>query len=93
VPEEMPVHRGWGHSTFQEAVNLSLEADVKTLLLTHHDPSRTDEQVREILQRAREIVVAAGGNLTIDGAREGEVISLPAGDYVSPGVAASRRKR
>lgn len=92
VPEEMPVHRGWGHSTYQEAVNLALEAGAKTLLLTHHDPSRTDEQIREILRRAREIVVAAGGNLTIDGAREGDIISLPAGDMVSRGLKASRRK-
>jgi len=93
VPEEMPVHRGWGHSTYQEAVNLALEAGAKTLLLTHHDPSRTDEQIRQILRRAREIVVAAGGNLTIDGAREGDIISLPAGDVVSSsGLAASRRK-
>jgi phosphoribosyl 1,2-cyclic phosphodiesterase len=93
LPEEMPVHRGWGHSTYQEAVRLALEAGAKTLLLTHHDPSRTDEQVREILRRAREIVVASGEKLTIDGAREGEVISLPAGDAVSGRkLAASRRE-
>jgi phosphoribosyl 1,2-cyclic phosphodiesterase len=94
VPEEMPVHRGWGHSTYQEAVQLALEAGAKTLLLTHHDPSRTDEQVREILRRAREIVVASGGKLTIDGAREGEVISLSTGDAVSGRqLTGSRRKR
>jgi phosphoribosyl 1,2-cyclic phosphodiesterase len=94
LPEEMPVHRGWGHSTYEEAVHLALEAGVKTLLLTHHDPSRTDEQVRDILRRAREMAAAAGGKLTVDGAREGDVLYLPAGDVVTGRpLAASRRKR
>jgi phosphoribosyl 1,2-cyclic phosphodiesterase len=94
LPEEMPVHRGWGHSTYEEAVQLALEAGAKTLLLTHHDPSRTDEQVRKIIGRAREMAAASGGQLTIDGAREGDEFSLPAGDLVSSRpVAASRRKR
>jgi ribonuclease BN (tRNA processing enzyme) len=94
LPEEMPAHRGWGHSSYEEAVQLALEAGVKTLLLTHHDPSRTDEQVREILNRAKEMAAAAEGQLTIDGAREGDVIFLPAGNLVAArGLAASRRKR
>jgi phosphoribosyl 1,2-cyclic phosphodiesterase len=94
LPEEMPAHRGWGHSTYEEAVRLALEAGVKTLLLTHHDPSRTDEQVRDILRRAREMAAAAGGKLTVDGAREGDVLYLPAGDLVTGRpLAASRRKR
>jgi len=94
LPEEMPVHRGWGHSTYEEAVQLALEAGAKTLLLTHHDPSRTDEQVRAIIGRAREMAAASGGQLTVDGAREGDEFSLPAGDLVSGRpLAASRRKR
>ncbi len=94
LPEEMPAHRGWGHSTYEEAVRLALEAGVKTLLLTHHDPSRSDEQVRDILRRARKMAAAAGGKLAIDGAREGSVFYLPAGDVVTGRpLAASRRKR
>ncbi len=94
LPEEMPFHRGWGHSSFEEAVRLALEAGVKTLLLTHHDPSRTDEQVRKILDRAKKMAAASGEKLTVDGAREGDVINLPAGDLVSDRpLAASRRKR
>jgi len=77
LPEEMPAHRGWGHSTYEEAVRLGLEAGVKTLLLTHHDPSRTDEQVHEIVNRARELAAASGGKLAIDGAREGDKFFLP----------------
>jgi phosphoribosyl 1,2-cyclic phosphodiesterase len=94
LPEEMSVHRGWGHSTYEEAVHLALEAGAKTLLLTHHDPSRTDEQVRKIINRARELVAASGGQLIVDGAREGDEFSLTSGDMVSGRpLAASRRKR
>ncbi len=94
LPGEMPAHRNWGHSTYEEAVRLALEAGVKALLLTHHDPSRTDEQVQEILRWAKELAAASDSKLVVDGAREGAVYSLPAGDLLSRrGLAASRRKK
>lgn len=76
LPEEMPTHRGWGHSTFEEVVRLALEAEVKALLLTHHDPGRTDHQVQDMVRRARHLAAAADANLAIDGAREGTVVFL-----------------
>ncbi|MFZ2090058.1 MAG: MBL fold metallo-hydrolase, partial [Desulfobaccales bacterium] len=73
LPEEVSAHRGWGHSTYEEAVQLALEAEVKSLLLTHHDPARTDEQVRKIVTRARQLADSSGSRLNVDGAREGGV--------------------
>ena len=35
-------HAGWGHSTWREAVKIADRASVKTLVLFHHDPARTD---------------------------------------------------
>jgi phosphoribosyl 1,2-cyclic phosphodiesterase len=94
LPEEMPSHRGWGHSTYEEAVRLALEAGVKSLLLTHHDPGRTDAQVRDILRRARQMAQASGQPLAVDAAREGAVISLPAREVATGRLlAASRRKK
>ncbi len=94
LPEEMPFHRGWGHSTYEEAVRLALEAEVKSLLLTHHDPARKDTAVREIVSRARQFAAAAGGSLPIDAAREGGVIFLPERELVpSRRLASGRRKR
>ncbi len=94
LPEEVSWHRGWGHSTYAEAVQLALEAGVKTLLLTHHDPSRPDEQVRKIISRARQLAASSGSMLNVDGAREGEVFFLAAGQVASgPRLAASRRKK
>jgi ribonuclease BN (tRNA processing enzyme) len=93
LPEDMPMHRGWGHSSYEEAVQLALEAGAKTLLLTHHDPGRTDARIRDIIKRARRQVQASGENLIVDAAREGSLFPLPA---VAAGsdrrLAGSRRK-
>ena len=46
--EEYPNFKGWGHSTWQEAVKVSREASVKQTLLFHHDPSHDDKKMDEI---------------------------------------------
>ena len=45
---------GWGHSTWEQAVKIAEEAGVRRLLLTSHDPMRTDDEIDEILALARE---------------------------------------
>ncbi|MDD3581873.1 MAG: MBL fold metallo-hydrolase [Desulfobacca sp.] len=76
TPEEMAERRGWGHSTYQGAVELALTAGARCLRLFHHDPARTDAQIQEIVSRARKLVIARHGHLEVDAAREGEVIAL-----------------
>ena len=39
---------GWGHSSMDDAVHFAAMTDVKRLLLTHHDPSHSDEQLNEL---------------------------------------------
>ncbi len=46
---------GWGHSTFEEAVKLAKAANVKQLILYHHDPGQDDAAVREKERRAKEL--------------------------------------
>ncbi len=41
---------GWGHSTFVEAARLAKLANVKKLILFHHDPSHDDAKVEEMEQ-------------------------------------------
>jgi phosphoribosyl 1,2-cyclic phosphodiesterase len=53
TPEEYEHHRGWGHSTWREAVKLAREANVKQLILFHHDPARTDHQLSSIVDEAQ----------------------------------------
>ncbi|MEZ4363346.1 MAG: MBL fold metallo-hydrolase [Kofleriaceae bacterium] len=53
APEEYPTRVGWGHSTWQAGVELARAARVSQLVLFHHDPMRTDEQVAELERHAR----------------------------------------
>lgn len=43
---------GWGHSTWQEAVKVAKAAQVKQLVLFHHDPAHIDQQLDAIAQEA-----------------------------------------
>ena len=42
----------WGHSTWREGARLAKMAGVKTLVLFHHEPSRTDEELDELGKEA-----------------------------------------
>jgi phosphoribosyl 1,2-cyclic phosphodiesterase len=53
TPDEYEHRRGWGHSTWREAVHLAREAQVKQLILFHHDPMRTDRQLEAIVRDAQ----------------------------------------
>jgi ribonuclease BN (tRNA processing enzyme) len=60
---------GWGHSTMIEGAEISKLANVGTYVLFHHDPSQSDDAVREKERRAREIFrasIAACEGLEID---------------------------
>lgn len=76
LPEEIEAHRGWGHSTFADAVELALLAKVPRLVLFHHDPSRTDKELKEIEARARKLVNPKNSSLKVSAAKEGEIILL-----------------
>jgi phosphoribosyl 1,2-cyclic phosphodiesterase len=47
-------HRGWGHSTWIQAVDAAREAGVARLVLVGHDPARTDDEIDTIVASARE---------------------------------------
>lgn len=58
LPEEYSGERGmsrigWGHSTYEAAIDLANAANVGQIALFHHDPDRTDEAVLQIEQRAQ----------------------------------------
>lgn len=74
--EEYDHHRGWGHSTFTDAVELAMEAGVGTLVLFHHEPRRTDDQLDMCLAECRALVQKRGGTLQVIAAAEGLTLSL-----------------
>ena len=52
--EEYKHTKGWGHSTYQAAINLAIKANVKSLGLFHHDPDRTDSELDNIITNLKE---------------------------------------
>lgn len=66
-------HReGWGHSTLRQAVELAEEAEVRRLLLFHHAPDRSDEELLRILDELRNELSRRPSGLELSIAREGE---------------------
>ena len=53
TPEEYESRRGWGHSTWREAVRMASEAGVGQLILFHHDPEHDDETMSRIVDQAQ----------------------------------------
>ncbi len=53
LPEEIETYKGWGHSTWEQAVQVAEAAGVRRLILISHDPERTDEGVDALLSGAR----------------------------------------
>lgn len=51
--EEFPHKVGWGHSTWQEGVRLCQAANVKMLLIFHHDPDHEDLFMERLEAEAR----------------------------------------
>jgi len=41
--DEHELYKGWGHSTWRQAVEVARLAGVKLLILTHHDPDHDDD--------------------------------------------------
>lgn len=46
--EEYPSKVGWGHGTYDDAIRVATEANVKRLAFFHHDPTRNDDAIDEI---------------------------------------------
>jgi phosphoribosyl 1,2-cyclic phosphodiesterase len=52
LPTDMPHKRGWGHSVVDEVLRLGELASPKRLVLYHHDPDRSDDELDEIGARS-----------------------------------------
>jgi ribonuclease BN (tRNA processing enzyme) len=65
TPDELPAHRGWGHSSWAQCAEFAAAHDIGHLWLFHHKPGRTDDEMVEIEASARRVFRAT------DAAREG----------------------
>tara|TARA_Y100001970_G_scaffold286134_1_gene407547 strand:+ start:397 stop:1224 length:828 start_codon:yes stop_codon:yes gene_type:complete len=68
TPEDLPKFVGWGHSSWEEAVDIAKSSNSKQLILFHHSPTYSDEIVNNFTQEAKKSfdnVIAAKQGLTI----------------------------
>lgn len=59
--EEYRNRVGWGHSTFEQTLDLAVEAGVERLLFFHHSPDRTDLALDGIVERFQARAARIGG--------------------------------
>jgi phosphoribosyl 1,2-cyclic phosphodiesterase len=74
--EEYQEHVGWGHGSLSTAVRLALDAQVRKLLLFHHDPNHSDATIDAMVENAKRIVAKSGQPLEVEAAREGAEFPL-----------------
>jgi len=68
---EIEKFRGWGHSSWQEALELAARMKVRQLLVTHHDPASDDAKLDLIHKKIQQTAHWAGL------ARQGLEFDLP----------------
>ena len=76
TPDEMTEREGWGHSDYKAVFDLATNAGVKKLILFHHDPSRTDSQVKKIEDICNQMAADAGSPIDFIAARENAEFQL-----------------
>jgi len=69
--EEFPARADFGHSAIEYAIGLGRKAGAKSVMLFHHDPDRTDDDLDQIVASLN------GTKPTVSAAAEGMVIELP----------------
>lgn len=70
------VKEDWGHSSALIGADMASEANVKRLLLFHHDPSSTDAEIEQILRQTEEYLERQGKFLEVIIAIEGLELDL-----------------
>jgi phosphoribosyl 1,2-cyclic phosphodiesterase len=76
TPAEYAAFVGWGHSTYDQAVELAIDAEVERLVLFHHRPERSDDEVDRWVERCRALVAQRGSTLEILAAAEGMTLRV-----------------
>ncbi len=73
TPREFPPKADSGHCTIDYAVRVAAESGARRLCLFHHDPWRTDDDLDDLVAKARtttwgateEVIAAEGMTLTV----------------------------
>lgn len=70
--EEYPTKKGWGHGTLDSSIELAMAAGVKVLYCTHHEPTRSDDELEKVFAQALARHAGKLNGLDVRLAREGD---------------------
>ncbi|MFH0976611.1 MAG: MBL fold metallo-hydrolase [Spirochaetota bacterium] len=76
IPSEYESHKGWGHSTTHDSVNMAIKTGIKKLFFFHHDPLRSDNQLDYLVEHYREKIKAKGYDLEVYAAMEKQTFDV-----------------
>ncbi len=71
---EYPAKIGWGHGTYDQAIAMAKRIGAKQLICTHHEPTRSDDDLEKVFAAALERNPVPGCEVML--AREGLEIEL-----------------
>jgi phosphoribosyl 1,2-cyclic phosphodiesterase len=71
---EYPSRKGWGHGTFDSCIELARDAGAKILYCTHHEPTRSDDDLEKVFAEAIARQDCKGVDVRI--AREGDELII-----------------
>lgn len=70
--DEYSAKKGWGHGTLEGSIELAKAAGVKILYCTHHEPTRSDDELERVFAAALARYAGSLNGLEVRLAREGE---------------------
>ena len=71
TPEEFQRKIDWGHSSYEFTARVAAEANVKSLVLFHHEPEHADAVISQIEKKTHNILQEAGHEIPCQAAYEG----------------------
>jgi ribonuclease BN (tRNA processing enzyme) len=76
TPDEYLAKKGWGHGTFDSCIQMARDAGARMLYCTHHEPTRSDDDLEKVFAEALARNAVAADKLDIRLAREGDEIVI-----------------
>lgn len=76
LDSDMPDKYGWGHSVIDDVITLGARAEARSVVLFHHDPNRTDDDLDAIKERSAAMLAERAPEANLCVAIEGQSIDL-----------------
>ena len=64
--EELKNKSFWGHSTIEQGIEFFHNSGIENMLITHHDPSRTDDQLNVLSKELPKGIMFAKDGMIVD---------------------------